>query len=354
MKIKALVSDIRKKWSTSSTLYLKFSDKVFKVMTNSTMLHGELREYFSNFVVDKSPHDLVITAHEAPEPDFTVTFTKKKPDPGKKRIKEEYVDIQGGRIVRKRLTGMHFIFGGDLHVAIGPCLENPNQIVNFINNRFIALKLNEGCLLGHAAGVEYNGQGLALAGFSGAGKSTLALHLLSRGLKFISNDRLIVKEDSAGGLKMFGVAKLPRVNPGTVLSNPDLDSVMPAEDRERFEAFQIDELWSIEHKYDVLIDKCFGADKFRIESNMKGLVILNWHRDGGATFANNIDPLVRKDLLPAFMKSEGLFFLTESETRDISAEAYAKLLGYCRVVEISGGVDFDKAANICMGMLKGD
>ncbi len=131
---------------------------------------------------------------------------QKKPDPGKSKIKEEYAEIEGGRIVRKRFAGMHFIFGGELHVAIGPCLENPNRIVAFINNRFIALKLNEGCLLGHAAG-------LAPGGFFGAGKSTLALHLMSRGVTFISSDPLIVTQNCAGGLKMFGVAKLPRVKP---------------------------------------------------------------------------------------------------------------------------------------------
>ncbi len=352
MQIEELVSNIRQQWSTCTTLYLKFSDKVFKVRTNSSVLHDELMRYFSNFTVDEAPFQLEITVHEAPEPDFPVKFTQKTPDPGKKRIKEEYADIQGGRIVRKRLTGMHFIFGAELHVAVGPCLENPNQVVNFINNRFIALKLNEGCLLGHAAGVEYEGRGLALAGFSGAGKSTLALHLMSHGLKFISNDRLIVRKNSAGGLKMFGVAKLPRINPGTVLSNPDLGSVMTARDRERFEGLHIDDLWLLEHKYDVLIDKCFGPGKFRIESVMMGLVILNWSRKScKKTAAKIVDPMVRRDLLPAFMKSEGLFFLTEGRDRDISEDAYGKLLGGCEVVEISGGVDFDKAVDICMSML---
>ncbi len=355
MKIEALVTEIRRQWPACYTLYLNFSEHIFRVKTNSTALCEELKLYFSDFVVNESPHLLTITAHDAPVPSLPVEFIKKEPDPGKKRVKEEYADIEGGRIVRKRLTGMHFIFSrdDDKHVAIGPCLKNPNQVINFINNRFIALKLNEGGLLGHAAGVEFEGRGLALAGFSGAGKSTLALHLMSRGVTFISNDRLIVKENSSGGLSMFGVAKLPRVNPGTVLNNPNLNSVITAKQREGFKALEPNDLWTLEQKYDVIIDECFGRGLFKIESSMDSLVILNWKRNGEKTDAKEIDPEKRADLLPAFMKSEGLFFLTGTEQRDTSVPSYARLLGKCRVVEITGNVDFNKATEICMAMLNG-
>ena len=61
----------------------------------------------------------------------------KTPDPGKTKIKEEYVDLDDGRIVRKRLTGMLFVFGGGQNVAVGPCGANLNQVINFINNRYI-------------------------------------------------------------------------------------------------------------------------------------------------------------------------------------------------------------------------
>jgi len=115
-----------------------------------------------------------------------------------------------------------------------------------------------------------------------------------------------------------------------------------------------DELWVLEHKYDVFIDECFGAGRFRLGTAMDALVILHWGRNNEKTLAVEVDPMARKDLLPAFMKSEGLFYMTESDTRDISAEAYARLLGRCRVVEISGGVNFDKAAEICVGILNGE
>ena len=77
------------------------------------------------------------------------------------------------------------------------------------------------------------GAGLVIAGFAGAGKSTLALEIMGHGTDFISNDRVMVSRQGQT-LTMAGVAKMPRINPGTVLNNPNLASVMNAEDRARF------------------------------------------------------------------------------------------------------------------------
>ena len=60
-------------------------------------------------------------------------------------------------------------------------------------------------------------RGIGIAARAGAGKSTLALHLLSSGLSFVSNDRLLIKA-GASGPELAGIPKMPRVNPGTLLN----------------------------------------------------------------------------------------------------------------------------------------
>jgi HprK-related kinase B len=140
--------------------------------------------------------DIEITAHEMPAWDLSLAYAIKQPDPGKTKIKEEYFELADGRVVRKRLTGMVFIFGEGENVAVGPCLENINQVVNFVNSRYIEWMLCKGCILGHAAGVILNGNKLAVAGFSGAGKSTLVLHLMNEGGTFVSNDRLMIENNN--------------------------------------------------------------------------------------------------------------------------------------------------------------
>ncbi|CCH49418.1 HprK-related kinase B [Pseudodesulfovibrio piezophilus] len=344
-----LVGRIRNDIPATHTLFLDFGGCLIRVDSSTAALHEALADYFKEFVTTSGAAMITVSAHECHTLALDFDFSVKTPDPGKTKIKEEWVDLADGRIVRKRLTGMHFIFGQGENCAIGPCLDNSNQVINFINNRFIEWKLNMGGFLGHAAGVIHNERGISLAGFSGAGKSTLALHLMSKGTTFVSNDRIMV-EESGEGLTMFGVAKQPRINPGTALNNPDLSRIVESELREEFLAMPTEDLWQLEHKYDALIDECYGPGRFSLKSTMDALVILNWKREGGDMRVALVDPHDREDLLPAFMKGTGLFYLPQNPDRreDPGIEAYADMLSRTNLIEISGGVDFEKAADICL------
>ena len=347
-----LARAVREAVPTTHALYLDFGGCVIRTDSSTDALHNALADYFKEFACAPADPAISITVHEVPEVEFGLDFLVKQPDPGKSKIKEEWADLADGRVVRKRLTGMHFVFGGGENAAVGPCLENSNQVINFINNRFIEWKLNRGGLLGHASGVLHNGRGLSLAGFSGAGKSTLALHLMSRGTTFVSNDRVMILPEG-DGVAMYGVAKQPRINPGTALNNPDLTGVVEPELTERFLSLPQDELWQLEHKYDALIDECYGPGRFVLKSPMDALVILNWKRGGGAMRAALADPRERFDLLSAFMKGTGLFYLPEDPARrdDPGADAYADMLSRADLIEISGGVDFERAADVCLGYM---
>lgn len=325
---------------------------VIEVESNSSELIEYLNAYFQPFLADggAAAHSLV-TALEMPAPTFPYEFKAKEPDPGKARIKEEFLDLKDGRVVRKRLTGMVFAFGGGRNLAVGPCMGNPNQVVNFINNRFIQFKLEQGCLLGHAAGVASQGRGLAMAGFSGMGKSTLALHLMGRGADFVSNDRLMITRNG-NPPTMFGVAKHPRINPGTALTVPGLDGIMTDAERKRFSALSDSELWKLEHKYDAIIGECYGPGRFRLQAPLGGLVLLNWKLGNGPLEVKEVDPRKRPDLLPALIKETGLFYLdAQGQSAVPSADEYAEVLSRCTVVEMSGGVDFAAAATCCMEFL---
>ncbi|WP_415713682.1 HprK-related kinase B [Maridesulfovibrio sp.] len=349
----AIIEKYRKDFPATESLFIDFGGCVIETRVNNSQLLADLNNYFKEFLVDTDKGDILITAHECPVADLGLEYTVKQPDPGKTKIKEEFHNLPDGRVVYKRLTGMLFVFGGDDNIAIGPCIENSNQVINFINNRFIEYKLNNGCFLGHAAGVIENGRGIAMAGFSGMGKSTLALHLMSRGTTFVSNDR-VMAEDNGDSLTMYGVAKQPRINPGTALNNPDLSCIVTREDKERFLAMPKEELWELEHKYDALIDECYGKNKFILKAPLSGLVILNWKRDNSETTVNIVDPKERKDLLPAFMKGTGLFYRPDSTEKesDPDVDAYADFLSKTTLIEISGGVDFDKAADACLKFMK--
>ncbi len=332
---------------------LRLGEVHIHTRTNSEELAERLHEYMG-FFLDKQDGepDILITAVQAESPELDLDLTIKQPGPGKTKIKEEFIDIHGGRIVRKRITGMVFGFGKGLNIAVGDCVTHRNQVTNFINNRFMQWTLNHGYILGHAAGVKLGDKGLAIAGFSGAGKSTLALHMMNLGTTFVSNDRLLVKK-TADCLDMLGVAKLPRINPGTIVHNEKLWPILSEEERARFLAMPKEELWSLELKYDAFIDELYGADKFELSAPMQGLVILNWNHNEGPAQIREINPAQRSDLLPAFIKSPGLFYEPDGLEPEIafSQDVYVDHLSACKVFEVTGGVDFDHTANTFLDFL---
>lgn len=348
------ISEIRDSYPATLPVQLGFNGVNILVQTNDSRLCKILNEYFSEFVAGPGSRfhpSAIISAHEAPAPDISGTFTEKQPDPGKNKIKEEYIDCEDGRIVRKRLTGMVLAFSGQKNMAVGPCVANANQVVNFINNRLIAYHLNSGCYLGHAAAVSHNDKGLAIAGFSGMGKSTLALFLMNEGCSFVSNDRVMLSEDLPATL--HGVPKHPRINPGTALNNERLEGIIDPEDREYFKSLPPDELWSLEHKYDALINQCYGPHRFVLRAPFSGLAVLNWKRNDGETIVKEVNPFERLDLVEAFSKETGLFYMPDEDAgiRLPTLMDYAQRLSQAPLIEISGGVNFATAARECLNFL---
>lgn len=330
---------------------------------NEPALHDELLRYFAGFRRLDAESDALtrITALQLSEPpDFGAqrTMTIGEYKPSVKGPKEAYFDVSDGRVVHKLRTGMWFMFGRDDHLAIGPCTDNPNQVINFINNRMIQWALHRGALLGHASAVGVRVDGelprcIAIAGASGMGKSTLSLHMMNdRGLDFLSNDRVMLRRDQAGHVELQGVPKHPRINPGTILNNPDLAVLLDAEARAEFEALPVDELWQLEHKYDGFIDRCFPSQRFLLHGRLVGLVLLNWTRGAGPTIARRIELHAHKQLLPRLIKQPGVFYLSGGDSKPHQLASYLDTLDGVPVLELAGGIDFDAGREAALALLE--
>jgi len=349
---KELLARVRSRIPANHGLTLGFAGCLVQVTSSSRGLKEALADYFQEFLCDGGPPAVRISLHESEVLPAPFAFAPKPPSPGKTVTKEEWVDFPDGRMVRKRLTGMLFLFGGGEHLAVGPCLANTNQVINFINNRFIEWKLGQGSLLGHGAGVVAGNRGLAVAGVSGSGKSTLALHLMAAGARFVSNDRLMVMRRGEG-LEMCGVAKHPRINPGTALTVPGLSGLLAPGERARFMSLPRDVLKDVEEKHDVPIHRFFGPGRFALTAPLCGLVILNWSGIGSPTAVRSLEMPRDASLLSAFAKDTGLFYgpFQGQATRAPTLSAYADLLAGVPVVELSGGRDFVQGTKVCLAML---
>ena len=335
-------------------LHLQIERCAVRVQSNSSELIRALAWYFRTFASEEcEQYDIDVIALEASTPDLKLDLVENPPGPGKTLVKEEYIDLPDGRVVHKCRTGMLFLFGGGVNLGVGPCLANQNQVVNFINNRLIQWMVERQYLLCHASAVCQADRGVCIAGVSGRGKSTLALHLMERGLDFVTNDRLLIGEMD-GAVEMLGLPKYPRVNPGTILNLPSLYNLLDPDERDRFEALSGDELWELEHKFDVDVNEVFGDDRLRLVSQLVGVVLLNWERSAEPLRARQVDLSARRDLLRALMKSTGVHFhLPPGGLRpDQSEDAYLNMLRGCPAIEMTGGVDFAAAADECLRLIE--
>ncbi|MEE2730363.1 MAG: HprK-related kinase B [Pseudomonadota bacterium] len=340
------------------------------VQSNSAELLARLQHYFRHMVVSthsvQSPlmaeSTLMLTAIQRPTPGLNVSFTDWRRETGKSGRKDAYYDVPGGRLVHKVRTGMVFLQCAQAPLAVGDCLANDNQVINFINAQFMTWLQQRGWLICHAAAVEYQGRSIAIAAFSGGGKSTSMLRLLDQpGTRFLTNDRLfILREQDQGqqhgqqepGVKVAGVPKLPRINPGTIVNNPVLQSILSPQRREQLQSLPAAELWELEEKYDVDVLELYGDDRIQHLAELDCFLLLNWQHNGTETVIQAVDLDQRRDLLPALMKAPGPFYQQSngqflSDQTPLDAQRYVDVLAGAAIYEVSGGVDFDALAHWC-------
>lgn len=335
------------------TLTLQVDGCRIDVVTNEARLRDRLRGYFGGWIERGATRqaDIRIVALERPTLALDIDWTPRAPAPGRTLIDEESIDLPDGCLVVKRPTGMMFAFGGDLHLAVGRCLRNSHEVMNFVNDRYVHWRLSQGYLLAHASAVAQGGRCVALCGPPGSGKSTAALRLIAQGLDFVSDDRLLM-QPSEYGVEVMGTPKHPRVNPGMILSIPALEGTIGPTDRIRLRALPPEELAALGHEYDVLIDDVEGAGRFATRGHLAAVVVFNWDATRGEPTATEVDLSVQPELLPLVVKSPGLSCESREPHVDLSPGRYLDVLSRRPVVEITGRRDFDAAARIAREVLE--
>ncbi|MBF0257087.1 MAG: HprK-related kinase B, partial [Gammaproteobacteria bacterium] len=253
-----------------------------------------------------------------------------------------------------------FLQSAGRRMAAGPCLANDSQVINFINSQQMNWLQQRGHLICHAAGLVQQGRALAIAGCSGGGKSTLMLKLLAEAdadCRFLSNDRLFIRPLSAK-VEAVGVAKMPRINPGTLLGNPRLHSLVSAEQLSQWQALDEAVLWPLEQKHDVPIRAVFGPGRVCLQAPLAAFIVLNWQRGAEQpTALAEVDLTRRPDLLSAIMKPPGPFYQYADgrflgHTRALDPTAYLRCLAQVPVYEAKGRLDFAALMPLALEVLR--
>ena len=335
-------------------LYLALDGCTLRLRSNSTEVLADLADYFSHVASEAMAPDVDIIAIERDAPELDIDFIDWKREPGKTGRKDSYADLPGGRLVRKVRTGMVFLQSDRHRIAAGPCLKYNNQVINFINSQYMNWLQHRGWLICHAAGLVYRDKCLGIAGFSGGGKSTLMLHMLDNDeVSYLTNDRLFIHAGS-GQILARGIPKLPRINPGTIVHNQKLHSLIPAQQREALLQLPGAELWEIEDKYDVHVDRVYGPGRIVAEAPITAFLILDWQRDSEKELeVERVDLATHRDLLGALMKSPGPFYqypdgTFQQDTADFDEPAYLHALENIAVYVARGRVDFSALSERCL------
>jgi HprK-related kinase B len=352
LSVSSFIQQTRAEQPVEQAVFIRALDTLLEVRCSTSALSRALQDYFEPFLAPAGIPDGTLSLHQALPPHFDDLFQDWQPDSKGKSVKDSFLDCPDGRITRKIKTGLCFAFTDTDNCLVGPCLEHLNQVINAINVCFMRPVMAKGALIGHAAGVAMNGSGLVIAGRSGSGKSTLALHLLSRGASLVSNDRLLFPLATPGPT-MCGVPKHPRVNPGTLLDNPDLQNLLQGPERRELDRLSFDQLWGLEKKHDVLIHKVFGANRIRLQAPLRMVLIMGWdHRNQAVMRIDEADPHTDPTLLDPLVKAPGVFLeRAAGGSNPASVEEYCSRLQSCRFYRISGGVNFESARRACQELL---
>lgn len=342
-------------------LPLTFRGLKFRVFSDDQVILTYLEGYFSGLTEDDSePHSeqRLYLLNDQPDTSATDWTPVKRTKISPLGLKEAYLDRPDGRWIHKVRTDMVMFQSLTTPIAMGELMKNRSQVVNFINNQFLNHYQQKGYLLGHAAAFDIDGDTTAIAASSGGGKSTLMLRALeSDRARFLSNDRILLRpadsdsdSDSDSEVDVIGLAKHPRVNPGTLINSERLVSILPPEERARFSGIPKNELWDIEQKYDVMIGQIFGSNKATLSGRLKHLILLDWSLDSpepttlvAVDLQENPEALdgLRKSPGPFYQSSDGTFPLEQSQT----TEVYARNLLGVKVWRLAGRTDFDQAIN---------
>lgn len=345
---------------TQPGLVVKIDNWAIKIHSNAPSLLAYLADYFeglAHFSADSLPNGQTIfalqtqTTHELAAL-YTLPFEDWQREPGKTGRKEAVFDWfdqpkQPQRLVHKVKTGLMLWQSQQQLGVFGDLTAHPNQVINFILSQYLNHWQQAGWLLGHCAAFQLNDQrGIAIAGVSGGGKSTLMLKLLEQAQGFISNDRILIGMQN-GSVMMRGIPKQPRINPGTIVHNSRLHSLI--KNHQPYLSLAPEALRALEEKYDAPVTRLYPGLRYQTDAPLKQLYLLNWQVDNPSpTSVNLVDLTQRSDLLKGVMKSSGVFFQAADQAfyqngQTPDSQAYQVLLAQTQVYEISGRLDFETA-----------
>lgn len=279
------------------------------VRTNSLRAASYLRSYFRQYLSSHgAPARTLHAVSGTPQFDAAKMAPWSRSSQVTRAPKESYYDERTVRLILKNRTGMLIRLNREATSITGDVDRHLIQVVNLTATLFGLDMLRRGYVMVHGSAVARTDseEAFVFLGNSGSGKSSVALQLIERGgWDFVSNDRVLLKVEN-DGIRVVGLPKKPRVNPGTLLASEQLAHLLPARKRPAYEKLSKSELWGIEDKTDVDVGRALGARE-RLSAPLARIYSLEWRRDDSGMEIGQMDAAAAVDAMGVTHKDFGVF-----------------------------------------------
>lgn len=293
---------LRLRAAADDGLGLAMAGVALRFHTDTASLARRVSAYFAPLVTRVvDPAAMIYAVQDAPRIDDS-RLADVPPKLGR-TVKESMYEGPDGRVVLKRRTGVTMLIRPTEFFIVGDLSRNVNQVVNLVGHVFAARFMELGYGMIHASAVSDGRRGIAFGASSGGGKSSMALAMVERGFSFVTNDRLFVRAVGPE-VQMLGLPKWPRVNPGTLLRLPSLRPLIEQQASRRAAGMSAEELWRLEHKHDVDLDRVFGPNTLlTAPTTLDELYLLRWSPRGRGFDVATLSPEERQAELIGLVKS---------------------------------------------------
>lgn len=210
--------------------------------------------------------------------------------------KDAFLQIGPFLVIKKVRSGLRYIVSRGRRAVWfeEASISDWNSVVNVVNDVLSLVWIDAGFLLLHAgAAATKEGGVVIIASSSGSGKTTALLRLLGEGFRYVSNDRVLAGFVGSS-VQAIGFPKLPRVNPGTIFSDPRLRMLLNHEEIDQLASLGQDGLWNLEMKRDIPVQDVYSHGIAKPWGELKGIVFLEWSRNSKEDL--RIEPLSKEDL----------------------------------------------------------
>lgn len=310
-------------------------------------------ETSSTSLAERSPSARVVLI-EGSAPDLGLSYRAWPRDP-QHHASDEFVEIPGGRVVRDPHSGLTYLLGPDLVLAVGPCSQQLPRIVDLIHAAVMERLVVRGGLACRAAGVLMGDAGLVIAGPPRSGKTSLALQLVQHGARWLGLERVLLL-GAAPWMRVLGLPDYVGLAPGSLSSISALAPLLSHERRAQLARLAPSDLWALHEPLS------FAPQALRAQTGLqpaaasaepvlRGIVSLAWQPARfGPSHVERTTLADRPELVSWLAKRAGPLCRasgTPQRAQLTDLSAYRERLGDVVVWELRGAVDFDLARELC-------